>query len=195
VRVGDSRALNEGDDCAWRGWRRADGLANTGAPFPPPSDEIDYALILNNILPAEVRVLGWADVPDDFSARFTATLRGYRFYFPARDLNTVAMRSAAERLVGTHDFRNLCKIDLTNTQNFERELISLRVAPAYEPGAVALAQSTAPHGVAAADVASADAIAVAQATALSGGAAVLMIEVVGRAFLWRKHSRTVMSST
>lgn len=185
-RVGDSRMLlDDDDDCAWRGWRRADGLANTGAPFPAPADETDYALILNNILPPEVRVLGWSDVPDDFSARFTATLRGYRFYFPARDLDTVAMRGAASRLVGMHDFRNLCKIDLANTQNFERELISLRIAPAYEPDANALAQTTAPRGASAATVATADAAAVARATEVSGGAAVLMIEVVGRAFLWR----------
>ena len=112
-----------------RFWTRAHGVANTGEAFPPPHAELDYAVVLNNILPPEVRVLGWADVPESFSARVTASVRSYRYYFPARDLDLPAMRLAGRRLTGTHDFRNVCKIDLAQMQNFSREVLSIRVVP------------------------------------------------------------------
>ena len=32
-------------------------------------EEMDYPLILNRALPQDIRVLGWTDVPGDFSAR------------------------------------------------------------------------------------------------------------------------------
>ena len=41
-----------------------------GQPRPPPEAELDYPSLLNRVLPADIRVLGWADVPDDFSARW-----------------------------------------------------------------------------------------------------------------------------
>lgn len=40
-----------------------------GQPTPDPSAELDYPSILNRVLPADIRVLGWTDVPEDFSAR------------------------------------------------------------------------------------------------------------------------------
>ena len=134
VLLGEDRAEDDSsrgdDEEIYRTWRRFDGLANTGEPFPEPSAETDYALALNNILPPEIRCLGWADVPDDFSARFSATLRTYRYYFPARTLDLSAMRAAGQVLCRKADFRNICKIDLANTQNFVREILSLRIVPA-----------------------------------------------------------------
>lgn len=112
-------------------------------PFPPPGQEHDYAAILNGLLPRDVRVLGWADVPPDFSARFSCTARVYRYYFPGRGLDVAAMRRAAAVLSGVHDFRNVARIDIGNTQNFVRALASLRVvavdegAPAARRAAVA----------------------------------------------------------
>jgi tRNA pseudouridine38/39 synthase len=32
-------------------------------------NELDYVLLLNKVLPDDIRVLGWSDVPGDFSAR------------------------------------------------------------------------------------------------------------------------------
>lgn len=113
-----------------RVWRRGDGLPNTGEAFPQPAHEVDYCATLNSILPPDIRVLGWADVPERFSARFSASTRTYRYYFPRRDLNLGAMRSAGRVLCGVHDFRNVCKIDLEHTQNFVREIISVRVVHA-----------------------------------------------------------------
>jgi tRNA U38,U39,U40 pseudouridine synthase TruA len=103
-----------------------------GEPFPPPPEEHDYAATLNSLLPADIRVLGWTDVPDNFSARFSCTGRVYRYYFPARGLDLPAMRAAAALLQGTHDFRNVARIDITNTQNFVRALSSLRIVKVEE---------------------------------------------------------------
>lgn len=56
-------------------------------PFPPPSGEIDYPLVINSALPDDIRVCGWSDVPPEFSARFSARHRTYRYFFPRRDLD------------------------------------------------------------------------------------------------------------
>lgn len=98
-----------------------------GEPFPPPEEEVDYAQTLNSLLPKDIRVLGWADVPGTFSARFSCTGRVYRYYFPGRGLDLGAMRRAAALLQGNHDFRNVARIDIANTQNFVRALSSLRI--------------------------------------------------------------------
>jgi tRNA pseudouridine38/39 synthase len=164
-------------------WMRADGLPNTGDAFPPPACEHDYALTLNNILPPQIRVLGWSDVPDAFSARFSTTLRAYRYYFPVRALDVAAMRDAGQALVGAHDFRNVCKVDLSNTQNFVREVLSFRVVADGRDGEAArpvAARDFSPAGRAAAGAADAAAF------SGGGGRGVAYFEVVGRAFLWHQ---------
>lgn len=173
-------------------WTRGDGLSNTGAPFPPPALEVDYAHSLNKLLPPEIRVMGWTDIPESFSARFSATIRGYRYFFPRRELDVGAMREAAGRMVGGHDFRNMCKIDIGNTQNFVREVLSMRIVR-HDPGAdggsapLSCTSATSTAGprfspVWRADVAAADAA----ADTAPSPTDVLYIEVVGRAFLWHQ---------
>jgi hypothetical protein len=44
-------------------------------------EELDYALLLNGVLPPDIRVLGWAAVPLDFNARFSCVGRTYKYYF------------------------------------------------------------------------------------------------------------------
>ena len=84
------------------------------APTIGPESEIDYVGILNKALPAEIRVLGWSDVPDNFDARFSCSWRQYKYFF-AFD-NTGApfrvdlVKEAAKMLEGEHDFRNFCKV-------------------------------------------------------------------------------------
>ena len=46
------------------------------------NQEIDYCKILNAILPREIRVLAWAPVKPDFSARFDCKQRVYRYFIP-----------------------------------------------------------------------------------------------------------------
>lgn len=104
--------------------------------FDPIKDEIPYPQILNRLLPSKIRVLAWCPFPPaDFSARFSCTERCYQYFFtqPAfastlgtggllhtnksqacgRDgwLDIQAMREAARKFEGSHDFRNFCKVD------------------------------------------------------------------------------------
>lgn len=94
--------------------------------------EMDYSTMLNNCLPPGIRVLGWCEVTPQFSARFSAANRSYRYFFLRKDLRIDLMREAASLLVGTHDFRNICKIDTANVSNFVREIYSADVVPYQE---------------------------------------------------------------
>ncbi|KAL2214230.1 pseudouridine synthase [Sarocladium strictum] len=97
-------------------------------------DELQYARILNRLLPPDIRILAWCpEPPPEFSARFSCRERQYRYFFtqpafapensisssafsgssapPVGWLDIEAMRDAAKRFEGEHDFRNFCKID------------------------------------------------------------------------------------
>lgn len=107
--------------------------------------ELPYVQILNRILPASIRIQAWSPVRSNFSARFDCVYRHYKYFFPAGPPNvffpphstTVTssqdvgatrldidlMRDAARRLLGEHDFRNLCKIDASKQiTNYRRRI-------------------------------------------------------------------------
>ncbi|XP_073505164.1 tRNA pseudouridine(38/39) synthase [Phyllobates terribilis] len=95
--------------------------------------EVRYTQMLNRVLPPDIRVLSWAAVPSSFSARFSCRSRTYRYLFPRAQLDVAMMDQAARMLEGTHDFRNLCKMDVANgVLNFVRTVISARVEPVPE---------------------------------------------------------------
>ncbi|XP_006000931.1 tRNA pseudouridine(38/39) synthase [Latimeria chalumnae] len=97
------------------------------------TEEIRYTHILNRVLPEDIRVLAWAPVEPDFSARFSCRQRTYHYFFPRGDLDVSLMDAAAQRYVGTHDFRNLCKMDVANgVFNFQRTILSAAVRPTEE---------------------------------------------------------------
>lgn len=129
--------------------------------FHPIDDEIPYMLVLNRILPPDIRVLAWcAAPPADFSARFSCKERRYRYFFtqpafnptpdpagsvknktasagatPEREgwLDIEAMRDGAKRFVGLHDFRNFCKVDGSKQlENFERTIFHAVIEEADE---------------------------------------------------------------
>lgn len=74
-------------------------------------EPLNYAGLLNRVLPPEIRIISWAPVPDDFSARFSCYRRMYKYIFPKGTLNIEKMNEAAGYLVGEHDFSNFCKLD------------------------------------------------------------------------------------
>jgi tRNA pseudouridine38/39 synthase len=82
--------------------------------------EYPYAKILNNLLPVSIRILGWTPVTEDFSARFSASTRTYRYFFCQRQMDLSRIREGLHLLVGKHDFRNFCKMDVEKVYNFER---------------------------------------------------------------------------
>jgi tRNA U38,U39,U40 pseudouridine synthase TruA len=146
------------------------------APKDKVIQEMDYVSMLNRALPDEIRVLGWCPVTDDFSARFSASHRTYRYFFLRGGLDVAAMQQAAQLLVGEHDFRNLCKLDIGNVTNFRREVYYAKVVPFNFTGSMANTTDSS-------ELSSDDSDGANGAEA-GGPDAVYMLEISGIAFLW-----------
>ena len=86
--------------------------------------EIDYCKILNANLPPEIQIIAWAACPTlDYSARFNCISRTYKYFFPRGDLNLDLMNEGGSFLLGEHDFRNFCKMDVANgVTNYHRRI-------------------------------------------------------------------------
>uniref|UniRef100_T1J741 Pseudouridine synthase I TruA alpha/beta domain-containing protein n=1 Tax=Strigamia maritima TaxID=126957 RepID=T1J741_STRMM len=106
------------------------GVINCGNKRKNCDEEIRYTHILNKVLPKEIRVLAWAPVDVDFSARFSCFKRTYRYYFPKSDLDIEKMKIGCGYLIGEHDFRNLCKMDVGNgVVKFIRKITRAEINP------------------------------------------------------------------
>jgi tRNA pseudouridine38/39 synthase len=108
--------------------KSADGSTGSGlARQQRELTEFPYDKILNNLLPPDIRIVGWSPVSDDFSARFSAATRTYRYFFCKRQLDLELMDQALQLLVGAHDFRNFCKMDVEKVYNFERTIYNAQM--------------------------------------------------------------------
>lgn len=121
-------------------------------------NEIHYCDALNRVLPPDIRVVAWQPLYNpEFSSRFDCRERVYRYFFPRSNLNIDAMQQACKYLIGVHDFRNLCKMDVGNgVIAFERELRDVRVVEASRNSA-----SNSPYDM-------------------------YYVELIGKAFLWHQ---------
>uniref|UniRef100_A0A1B0CKV8 Putative pseudouridylate synthase n=1 Tax=Lutzomyia longipalpis TaxID=7200 RepID=A0A1B0CKV8_LUTLO len=105
--------------------------------FPPDEqmlpesieNELNYCVMLNQSLPVDIRCISWHPLTEpEFSARFNCQERIYRYFFPRGTLNIPAMEEGCSYLVGNHDFRNLCKMDVANgVVAFMRSIASARI--------------------------------------------------------------------
>ncbi|KAI5729431.1 hypothetical protein M8J76_002477 [Diaphorina citri] len=96
-------------------------------------NELPYLKMLNNNLPRNIKVVAWSPVPEKYSARFDCLFRNYKYWFPQAGLDIDAMHKAAQYLVGTHDFRNLCKMNVGNgVVNFKRLVTHAGVTSAWQ---------------------------------------------------------------
>ena len=94
------------------------------------SKDLRYLHTLNAILPPSIRVYAWAPVAPTFSARFSCRARHYKYFFSAHNLDVDAMRNAAGRLIGEHDFRNLSKLDpAKQLTSFRRRILRADISP------------------------------------------------------------------
>ncbi|KAF2884103.1 hypothetical protein ILUMI_22071 [Ignelater luminosus] len=94
------------------------------------NSEINYCNTLNKVLPENIQCIAWCPVDDDFSARFNCKSRTYKYFFPRDNLNIENMQIAAQYLIGTHDFRNFCKMDVGNgVIQFVRNILSIELSP------------------------------------------------------------------
>ncbi|KAJ8760418.1 hypothetical protein K2173_015085 [Erythroxylum novogranatense] len=91
--------------------------------------EIDYVRVLNRALPSDIRIIGWCPVPNDFSARFSCLQREYTYLFWGDSLNILDMEIAGQKFIGEHDFRNFCKMDVTNVRNYKRSISLFEIHP------------------------------------------------------------------
>lgn len=100
--------------------------------FPPEiqmtensvKNEVGYCEALNRVLPKDIRAVAWKPLNNqEYSSRFDCRERTYRYFFPRSNLDIEAMRAACQHLVGAHDFRNFCKMDVGNgVVTFERDI-------------------------------------------------------------------------
>ncbi|KAI1280573.1 tRNA pseudouridine(38/39) synthase [Halotydeus destructor] len=96
-------------------------------------EEISYCALLNKVLPPGIRCISWAPVERSFSARFDCRQRTYKYFMPRGNLDISKMNEAAQHLIGLHDFRNLCKMDIRNgVTAFMRSVSSARIEECSE---------------------------------------------------------------
>ncbi|VVC25922.1 Pseudouridine synthase, catalytic domain,Pseudouridine synthase I, TruA,Pseudouridine [Cinara cedri] len=95
--------------------------------------ELPYCKMLNRLLPKDIRIIAWSPVNEDFSARFNCGSRTYKYWFPRGNLDIDLMNEALQQVVGTHDFRNFCKMDVGNgVVQYFRRIISANVKICFE---------------------------------------------------------------
>nr|CAG4641791.1 EOG090X083V [Eurycercus lamellatus] len=91
-------------------------------------EEIRYVHLLNKVLPNGIRALAWAPVEASLSSRFDCKHRIYHYYFPKSTLDIEKMKIASQSLIGEHDFRNFCKMDVGNgVVQFHRRIIEIKI--------------------------------------------------------------------
>ena len=89
-------------------------------------EPLEYLTMLNRVLPKDIRILSAKEVPDKFDARHDCRGRVYRYFFTkTNDIDIDKMRQASQALIGTHDFRNFCKMDISQTTNHVRTIHSI----------------------------------------------------------------------
>jgi tRNA pseudouridine38/39 synthase len=89
--------------------------------------EIDHLKVINKVLPSDIRFLAIRRVGDNFSARFDCKGRIYKYFQPVwKGLDVGVMESASRLLLGEHDFRNFCKMDVGATTNYKRKIHSIQ---------------------------------------------------------------------
>ncbi|KAJ1915012.1 pseudouridine synthase deg1 [Mycoemilia scoparia] len=116
-----------------------------------PHLELPYTKMLNKILPPFIRIHAWSPVRSDFDARFSCKSRFYRYIFSSSSTTTYTtytnpqnsphpkqgsngyldvekMKTAAKKFLGTHDFRNFCRLDpAKQIMNFERTVLEIDI--------------------------------------------------------------------
>nr|CAI5857051.1 unnamed protein product [Callosobruchus analis] len=97
--------------------------------------EMDYCKILNRVLPSSIQCIAWTPITNAFSARFDCKSRTYKYYFPKGRLNIELMREASKKMIGSHDFRNFCKMDVGNgVVQFVRNITDITIEPSKSSG-------------------------------------------------------------
>jgi tRNA pseudouridine38/39 synthase len=125
----DGGLLADGDPFGRMDLGETDRTSNSKAPAVP-KEELHYISMLNKTLPPTIRCTAWSPVSDTFSARFACRSRHYKYFFMPLHLDISRMRTAAQYLVGEHDFRNLHKLDPAKQLTaFRRKILRADISP------------------------------------------------------------------
>ncbi|KRT82033.1 hypothetical protein AMK59_5866, partial [Oryctes borbonicus] len=85
-------------------------------------------MVLNRVLPENIQCIAWSPTRSNFSARFDCKYRTYKYFFIKGQLDIEAMQLASNYFLGTHDFRNLCKMDVGNgVTQFVRNIMKIEL--------------------------------------------------------------------
>ena len=97
---------------------RTDKLVSAvGAAFSFLSKKNPILMEINSVLPQEIGLWAYAEVPKDFSSRYNALLRHYKYIFPEPfsslqkncKIDLELVQKACKELEGQHDFINFSK--------------------------------------------------------------------------------------
>jgi len=87
-----------------------------GACFSFLTEKTPILMEINSILPRDIGLWAFCEVDKNFSSRFNALIRHYKYIFPFPNQNTQSesynsnlMKKACKKLVGRHDFFNFSK--------------------------------------------------------------------------------------
>ncbi|MBP3431434.1 MAG: tRNA pseudouridine(38-40) synthase TruA [Clostridia bacterium] len=136
----DEEVTLEGSGRTDRGVHALGQVANFKMENPIPAKKIKG--VLNNLLPADIRILKVEEVEISFHARFACKRKTYRYvvqvggqrsaldcqflaFFPY-SVDLQKMTDAAKLLIGKHNFKGFCSAD-TNVTNFEREIFDISI--------------------------------------------------------------------
>lgn len=72
------------------------------------------------------------EVPEEFHARFDCLSREYMYFFMRKSFNVVKMDEACKLLEGKHDFRNICRLNVVQVENYVRRVVHAGIYPADE---------------------------------------------------------------
>lgn len=100
-------------------------VSGRGAAFSVITNKQPILMELNSVLPYDIGLWGYTEVPLEFSSRFDAVYRYYKYILPLENktpLNLDIVSKACKQLEGKHDFQNFSKrdnknIDTTRTLN------------------------------------------------------------------------------
>lgn len=110
-------------------------IPSDGETEKPTSLAVDYMKMLNHHLPSDIQILAASNVSSDFDARFSCTYRTYKYFFLKKDLDIELMEKAAQLFVGSHDFRNFCKISVESVhseRSLTRRIVHIKIRPVFQ---------------------------------------------------------------
>jgi len=84
-----------------------------GSAFSFTTNKIPILMEINSVLPKHIGLWAYIKVPLDYTSRFNAVFRHYKYIIPysKNSLNIKIMKRACKALEGHHDFKNFSKQD------------------------------------------------------------------------------------